>query len=155
MNSRDDAIKNDLLIQDLAIYELSKGTTRTLQKEDLNKVQNLFSEYKRLIRTGEFTYDELCERVYGKWGITKPLVKPLPPPPNVYGLPDANDLNAMSRGESLPSEQEALAMVLGDITKLLGDPVNIEPKEPEKPYPWYKRILDKIKLLCSRFYVNI
>ena len=143
MSSRKDALSNDALIQDLVIYELTKGNTKTLQKEDLDKLQDRFAEYKGLIRRGEFTYDEMADKIFGKYGILNPLVS----------IP-VQDPYAQMAPLPPPSDKD-----LSDFLTFVKDVV--KEKEPEKqekpmkPVKWYSKIWNAICVALSRLNVNI
>lgn len=76
MNPKEQAQQNDKLIEDLALYSVSRGAMRLIDsKEKLVEIQERFAEYKSLIRRGEFTYNELATDVYNRYGLTDPLVE--------------------------------------------------------------------------------
>lgn len=128
-----------MLIQDLALYEITKGGMRIMQKEDLEVLQNRFAEYKSLIKRGEFTYDELCERIYAKWGI----VDRLNPRPTISTV-HTYDAEPFHKGV------DQTKAFLDEIAGLLK-----KEKASQKPYKWYQKLWDRFRLICSRFYVNI
>lgn len=63
---KQDAIQNDLRLLEMALYETTKGQTYcTSQVVIVKKV----TEYKRLIKRGTFTVDELEDRIFSRYGI--------------------------------------------------------------------------------------
>lgn len=131
MNHKNRALNNDLLIQDLVLYELTKGTTIPLKEEDLDTLQHRFTEYKGLIKRGEFTYDQLADRIYGKYGITTPLVQP----------------------PELKPDQISNAAFKEAITEI--KEIVKKERKINKPCKWYVRIWNKIQVILSRFYISI
>ena len=78
MSLRDIVIKNEALIKDLATYDITKGNAIIPEsKEDMmelgKKLIKRSTEFKRLLKSGEFTWQELEADVFGKYGITEPL----------------------------------------------------------------------------------
>jgi hypothetical protein len=66
-NIKREAVTNDRRLQDLATYEVTKGLTVSL--EHPQATLPLFAEYKRLVRQGSFTVDQLEERVLDRYAI--------------------------------------------------------------------------------------
>lgn len=67
MSTKEQVILNDNRIFDLAVYAVSEGMTKKIH--DVTPVDATFVEYKRLIKSGEFTLDELEDDVCSKYGI--------------------------------------------------------------------------------------
>jgi hypothetical protein len=131
MSTRDNVLKNDALIQELAIYEVTQGTTKRLTQEDLPDVDARFTEFKRLIKRGSFTYDQLADRIFSKYGIAAPLT-----PQPIWQ--DAK--------KSFESDQENIKQ----FEKIVGKAM-----KKEKSYPFWARMRDKFLVFCSRFQINI
>jgi len=89
MSLRSIVAMNDKLLMELADYSVTEGGTivaTEAQKKDPAEAQRwlielttkrsqLFREYKSLLKRGEFTFDELENRVFSEYGITEPLKK--------------------------------------------------------------------------------
>ncbi|UCG54224.1 MAG: hypothetical protein JSV32_06435, partial [Dehalococcoidia bacterium] len=91
-------------------------------------------------RRGSFTYDELANRIYSKYGIIQPLIPELQP---------RNELDDL-KFYKLNDQKEVQEFL--DSVKDLMKP---EEKETDKSYPKWQYIKDKIILILSRFGVNI
>ena len=72
-----EAVKNDRLLQDLAVYELTKGLTVALV--NIRETLPVFAEYKRLVKRGSFTIEQLEERVLNKYAIITELTDTIEP----------------------------------------------------------------------------
>ena len=70
-----EAVNNDRRLQDLATYKLTQGLTVPL--EDLRDTLPLFAEYKKLVRRGSFTIEQLKDRVVSKYGVVTQESHPL------------------------------------------------------------------------------
>jgi len=75
---RDIAIQNDKILQELAIYQYTKGLSKTITKpEELEKITALFSEFKANLMKGEYdSIQQLEDQVYGRYGYV-PLNVPI------------------------------------------------------------------------------
>lgn len=63
------AVQNDKRLQEMAAYSCMKGLTVTLTQNIVGNIMSRFVEYKRLIKQGEFSIDELETMVFAKDGI--------------------------------------------------------------------------------------
>ena len=70
MTKKKIVIQNDARLQDLSVYEVSKGLTIPTTASDL---QRKFVEFKGLVKRGSFTIDQLEDMVCTKWGIVNEL----------------------------------------------------------------------------------
>jgi hypothetical protein len=75
MNSKDMAYWNDKRLMDLATYYESQGLMYPIETQE--QLSNRFIDFKRLIKKGSFTIDELEDRVYSKYGIMDTFRKPI------------------------------------------------------------------------------
>jgi hypothetical protein len=64
-----DAIKNDLRLMEMALYEVTKGQTNCSNHETVIKK---LAEYKGIIKRGTFTIDQLEDRVFSRFGVLDP-----------------------------------------------------------------------------------
>ena len=70
-NEKKQATINDNLIMEVAFYHETKGLT--VPTKDFGKVYERFAEFKRYIKNGEFTLEELENKVYSEFGIVTPI----------------------------------------------------------------------------------
>ena len=61
-----DAIHNDMRLMEMALYETTRGQTHNTSQELIVKK---LSEYKRLIKRGTYTIDQLEDKIYSQFGI--------------------------------------------------------------------------------------
>ena len=66
---------NDRILTELATYDVTHGYTNMKPMSDLGTfhqtIMNRFVEFKRLVKSGEFSMDELTNDVCVKYGICK------------------------------------------------------------------------------------
>jgi len=152
------------MIEQLVMYEVSKGNCKKLEKEDLDTFTNKFAYYKRLIRTGDITYERLQKDILTKYGITKPLWTPTLPVMPGHTRELASPEEQKAKLESIKKMLDILAPLPGDkvewpksIRKGESDidwknSIMYSPmKKKDKPYRWYQRAIDKVKLFCANW----
>jgi len=66
MDKKQLACNNDLRLEQLASYEVSRGLTKGVDQQNLLAK---FTEYKQLVRKGSFTLQQLEDIVYSKYGV--------------------------------------------------------------------------------------
>lgn len=72
MTAREQAIVNDNKLLDMATYAVSAGQTKLCSMHDpvfMHALQDKFNYFKRLVRTGEFTMQQLEDKIYTDYGI--------------------------------------------------------------------------------------
>ena len=77
MNAKDLALLNDQRLMHLAFYKESNGMTDKIK--DPLALNIRFSEFKKLVKRGSFTLDQLEESVYSDCGVVGADNKPADP----------------------------------------------------------------------------
>lgn len=61
-----DAIQNDMRLMEMALYEITKGQTQNASQDLIVKK---LSEYKRIIKRGTYTLDQLEDKIFSRFGL--------------------------------------------------------------------------------------
>lgn len=90
LNPVEEAMANDKRLDILVAYQLSEGYMKTLpiydgietaaefakqKSEYIDKAQNLFQYFKKIVLDGEITINQLEDKVYSKYGIVSSKTK--------------------------------------------------------------------------------
>lgn len=68
LSPKEQAIANDHRLSDLALYAVTSGLIKKVTDPQI--VQDKFVEFKRLVKSGEFTIEELENKVCEDFGVT-------------------------------------------------------------------------------------
>lgn len=72
LSAKDEAIMNDQKLSDLALYACTNGLTKVCN--DPEAIQNRFTEFKRLVKRGSFTIEQLENSVGERYGIVNKVI---------------------------------------------------------------------------------
>lgn len=64
---KQNVITNDQRLQDLAVYAMTEGMTKTCNNPQ--EIQKKFAEYKKIVKRGTFTLEQLEDHVCSVYGI--------------------------------------------------------------------------------------